>query len=75
MLSRLTGAKEIIDETLLVLIIDLMHHPINVDLEPLRVILHKFCKIFSDMLIFETIVKAHNEKTIDHAKLQTKQQK
>ena len=75
MLSRSTSAKEIIGKILLVLIIDLTQYSINVDLEPLHVILHKFCKYFSDMITFETIVKTHNEETIDHTKLQTKQQK
>ena len=48
---------------------------INVDLQPLRNIFHEFCKYFPTCEIFETIVKTHNEKTIDHAKLHTKQQK
>ena len=49
MLSQSTSTKEIIDnigKIPLVLIIDLMQYSINVDLEPLRVILHYFCKYF-----------------------------
>ena len=72
MLSRLTGMKEIIGKILLVLIIDVTQYSINVDLEPLHVFLHEFCKY---MITFETIVKTHNEETIDHTKLHTKQQK
>ena len=34
-----------------------------------------FVKKFSDLKTLKTIVKTHNEKTIDHAKLHTKQQK
>ena len=78
MLSQSTGVKEIIDKIgkfPLVLIVDLTQCSINVDLQPLRNIFHEFCKYFPTCEIFETIVKTHNEKTIDHAKLHTKQQK
>ena len=34
-----------------------------------------FCKISTDLITFTTIIKTHNEKTIDHAELHTKQQK
>ena len=34
-----------------------------------------FVKISTDLITFTTIIKTHNEKTIDHAELYTKQQK